>query len=346
VDALCSITNNSSLFSSLVFPQRRSGTIASGIDSPLRQFYGTARVSLLTRICRWHRPSLQIGGRVVKRHRLCLHKLLIGSLGSLAVIRASTSAPPNSHRRRSRLRASFPSGARWPSSRHRRFFADSAYSRHRQPELAQIFAELPPHRRPPSSPEKTATPPRPRSLLSATGLIRAVATLRCLRGHNRSPRSLRADSRCSPKNLPLHRHPGDTTRPPFWDASVKASHASNLSPEPSFPDQRSSQPSCRALYKPSANRCACRTPHALVPRRRHGLVALLPESVTRHTRVFAITKFSFFFATGGHSSLLFAPALKPRTTAAARRASASAASQQTHAPICSWRRPCSASVRL
>src|SRR6267143_3442100 len=64
------------------------GTIASGIDSPLRQFYGTARDFLIGaefvdgtgHICK-------SGGRVVKNVTgYDLHKLLIGSLGTLAVI--------------------------------------------------------------------------------------------------------------------------------------------------------------------------------------------------------------------------------------------------------------------
>jgi len=64
------------------------GAIASGIDSPLRQFYGTARDFLIgaefidaaANLCK-------SGGRVVKNVTgYDLHKLLIGSLGTLAVI--------------------------------------------------------------------------------------------------------------------------------------------------------------------------------------------------------------------------------------------------------------------
>jgi glycolate oxidase FAD binding subunit len=65
-----------------------AGTIASGLHSPLQQFYGTARDFLIGaefidgtgKLCR-------SGGRVVKNVTgYDLHKLLIGSLGSLAVI--------------------------------------------------------------------------------------------------------------------------------------------------------------------------------------------------------------------------------------------------------------------
>jgi glycolate dehydrogenase FAD-binding subunit len=64
------------------------GVIAAGIDSPLRHFYGTARDFLIGaefvdgtgRLCK-------SGGRVVKNVTgYDLHKLLIGSLGTLAVI--------------------------------------------------------------------------------------------------------------------------------------------------------------------------------------------------------------------------------------------------------------------
>jgi FAD/FMN-containing dehydrogenase len=64
------------------------GTIASGIDSPLRQFYGTARDFLIGaafvdgtgKLCK-------SGGRVVKNVTgYDLHKFLISSLGTLAII--------------------------------------------------------------------------------------------------------------------------------------------------------------------------------------------------------------------------------------------------------------------
>jgi glycolate oxidase FAD binding subunit len=64
------------------------GTLAAGIDSPLRQFYGTARDFLIgAEFVTGSGALTKSGGRVVKNVTgYDLHKLLIGSLGTLAVI--------------------------------------------------------------------------------------------------------------------------------------------------------------------------------------------------------------------------------------------------------------------
>jgi len=64
------------------------GTLASGIDSPLCQFYGTARDFLIgAEFVTGSGAITKSGGRVVKNVTgYDLHKLLIGSLGTLAVI--------------------------------------------------------------------------------------------------------------------------------------------------------------------------------------------------------------------------------------------------------------------
>jgi glycolate oxidase FAD binding subunit len=64
------------------------GTVASGIDSPLRQLYGTARDFLIgAEFVHGTGKLCKSGGRVVKNVTgYDLHKLLIGSLGTLAVI--------------------------------------------------------------------------------------------------------------------------------------------------------------------------------------------------------------------------------------------------------------------
>jgi glycolate oxidase FAD binding subunit len=64
------------------------GTIASGMDSPLRHFYGTARDFLIgAEFVDGTGKLCKSGGRVVKNVTgYDLHKLLIGSLGTLAVI--------------------------------------------------------------------------------------------------------------------------------------------------------------------------------------------------------------------------------------------------------------------
>ncbi len=59
------------------------GTIASGVDSPLRQFYGTARDYVLgIEFVTGDGASAKSGGRVVKNvSGYDLHKLMIGALG-------------------------------------------------------------------------------------------------------------------------------------------------------------------------------------------------------------------------------------------------------------------------
>jgi len=64
------------------------GTIASGVDSPLRQFYGTARDYVLgMEFVSGEGVQSKSGGTVVKNVTgYDLHKLMIGSLGTLGII--------------------------------------------------------------------------------------------------------------------------------------------------------------------------------------------------------------------------------------------------------------------
>jgi glycolate oxidase FAD binding subunit len=64
------------------------GTIASGVDSPLRQLYGTARDYLLgMEFVTGEGIATKSGGRVVKNVTgYDIHKLMIGALGTLGVI--------------------------------------------------------------------------------------------------------------------------------------------------------------------------------------------------------------------------------------------------------------------
>jgi glycolate dehydrogenase FAD-binding subunit len=64
------------------------GTIASGVDSPMRQFYGTARDYILgMEFVTGEGTLAKSGGRVVKNvSGYDLHKLMIGALGTLGVM--------------------------------------------------------------------------------------------------------------------------------------------------------------------------------------------------------------------------------------------------------------------
>ncbi|HEY6945131.1 MAG TPA: FAD-binding oxidoreductase [Candidatus Acidoferrum sp.] len=124
------------------------GVISSGIDSPLRQAYGTARDFLIGAefVDGTGRPC-KSGGRVVKNVTgYDLHKLLIGSLGTLAVITRlnfrTFPAPPASRG----FVASFPAGAGALTLRHKIAESPLAPLTHDilSPGLAQIFASRTP----------------------------------------------------------------------------------------------------------------------------------------------------------------------------------------------------------
>ena len=89
---LASVLSEHGQFLPLAVPFRGratvGGTIASGIDSPLRQFYGTARDYLLgMEFVTGDGRIVKSGGRVVKNvSGYDLHKLMIGSFGSLGAI--------------------------------------------------------------------------------------------------------------------------------------------------------------------------------------------------------------------------------------------------------------------
>ncbi len=171
------------------------GTIASGIDSPLRQFYGTARDFLIgAEFIDGAGKLCKSGGRVVKNVTgYDLHKLLIGSLGTLAVIT-----------RRSPRSLSTSSVPAW-----RKFFQKGC----RQ------------HAKPKGFPEKNATRIATHSLPSATGSAQA-------NGNSAAPPSpalpkfwtvTRATSSALPKNpAPPRPHYSTTPHaPPSGAASAK-----------------------------------------------------------------------------------------------------------------------------
>lgn len=124
------------------------GTISSGVDSPLRQFYGTARDYVLgIELVTGEGKRAKSGGRVVKNVAgYDLHKLLIGSLGTLGVITAvnfrTFPLPPASRG----FLATFPN-AEGALELRRRIVASPLQPLTLEilsPELARIFAERAP----------------------------------------------------------------------------------------------------------------------------------------------------------------------------------------------------------
>jgi glycolate oxidase FAD binding subunit len=106
-----------------VFLERSTvgGTIASGIDSPLRQLYGTARDYVLgMEFVTGDGQVVKSGGRVVKNvSGYDLHKVMIGSLGSLGVItKVNFRTFPRPHSTRALL-ALFVSAREAVGMRHR-----------------------------------------------------------------------------------------------------------------------------------------------------------------------------------------------------------------------------------
>lgn len=133
------------------------GTIASGVDSPLRQLYGTARDFVIgAEFVNGSGALTKSGGRVVKNVTgYDLHKLLIGSLGTLAVItRVNFRTFPLALARRSFV-ASFPSEQGAIELRRRIAASPLALSTLEilSPQIARLLAPVDGNR---------AAPPRPR----------------------------------------------------------------------------------------------------------------------------------------------------------------------------------------
>jgi FAD/FMN-containing dehydrogenase len=143
-----------------------AGAIAAGLDSPLRQFYGTARDFLLgAEFIDGTGAQVKSGGRVVKNVAgYDLHKLLIGSLGSLAVItRLNFRTFPTVIAGSRGFLASFPTCQ--SALALRRKIAESQLSPLTldilNPTAAQIFATRTPAPQTPVSAAESRTPPEP-----------------------------------------------------------------------------------------------------------------------------------------------------------------------------------------
>jgi glycolate oxidase FAD binding subunit len=312
------------------------GTIASGLHSPLQQFYGTARDFLIgAEFIDGTGKLCKSGGRVVKNVTgYDLHKLLIGSLGSLAVITRlnfRTFPAPITGSRGFVASFSSPEG----TLALRRAIAESYLSPLTHdiisPELARIFAT-----RTPSTPEAAVFAGENRSadhsLLPPIGdwflsrewqLCAAFAgTPEVLDRYARELTLLAERSRAISTAI-LE----DATRPAVW-GRLRESLSMLLEASPAAVIFKISVlPSHHATLFASLRQCAdhAELPHALVARAGGTIYfALLPTSVNEETTTrlahTATQIFNLVFAAGGpapanrgHATLLFAPpALKQR----------------------------------
>jgi len=320
------------------------GTIAAGIDSPLRQFYGTTRDFLIgAEFVDGTGHLCKSGGRVVKNVTgYDLHKLLIGSLGTLAVItRLNFRTFPAPIAGSRGFVASFPNAE--GALALRRAIASSSLTPLTldiaSPELAQIFAK-----RTPATPETAVFAGENRaadqSSLQPIGdwfnprewqLCAAFAgTTEVLDRYARELTLLSEKSRATSTSIV-----GDTTRPAVW-GRLRESLSILLEASPATVIFKISVlPSHHAALFTNLQHIAERAtlPHALVARAGGTIYfALLPASVHEDTTARlsqSIARiFDFVFASGGHASLLFAPpALKEGTSLRSKQLVAPASSR-------------------
>lgn len=306
------------------------GTIASGIDSPLRQFYGTARDFLIgAEFVDGTGNLCKSGGRVVKNVTgYDLHKLLIGSLGSLAVItRLNFRTFPAPIAGSRGFVASFPDAE--GALALRRAIADSSLTPLTldvvSPELAQIFAT-----QTPATPETVVFAGENRSAdhvsLPPIGdwfnprewqLCAAFAGTSEVLDRNARELTLLAEKYRARSTSIL----GDTTRPAVWGRLRETlSMLLEVSPAPTIfkliilPSQHST---LFSKLREIAERSSL--PHAFIARAGGTIYfALLPATANEDTLArlsqTVAQIFELISASDGRASLLFAPrALKERT---------------------------------
>src|SRR6266403_1275868 len=298
------------------------GAIASGIDSPLRQTYGTARDFLLgAEFIDGTGAFVKSGGRVVKNVTgYDLHKLLIGSLGTLAVItRLNFRTFPAPIAGSRGFVASFP-GAEGALALRRAITGSSLTPLTLDmvsPELAQIFAT-----RTPATPEtavfagenraadQTSLQPigdwfNPREWQLCASF---AGTPEVLERYARELTLLAEKSRATSTAIL-----GDATRPAVW-GRLRESLSMFLEASPTtLIFKISVLPSHHAALFTNLQQIAARAalPHALVARAGGAIYfALLPASVNEDTTALLTQSiariFDFAFASSGHASLRFA----------------------------------------
>ena len=320
------------------------GIIASGIDSPLRQFYGTARDFLIgAEFIDGTGHLCKSGGRVVKNVTgYDLHKLLIGSLGSLAVItRLNFRTFPAPIAGSLGFVASFPNAE--GALALRRAIASSSLTPLTldivSPELAQIFAT-----RTPATPEtavfagenraadQTSLPPigdwfNPREWQLCAAF---AGTTEVLDRYARELTLLAEKSRATSTAIL-----GDATRPAVW-GRLRESLSMFLEASPTTVIFKISVlPSHHAALFTNLQHITERAtlPHALVARAGGTIYfALLPASANEDTTARLSQSiaqiFDLVFAASGHASLLFAPrALKERTSLRSKQVATQASSR-------------------
>jgi len=299
------------------------GAIASGIDSPLRQFYGTARDFLIgAEFIDGAGKLCKSGGRVVKNVTgYDLHKLLIGSLGTLAVItRLNFRTFPAPIAGSRGFVASFPNAE--GALALRRAIAQSPLTPLTfdilSPGLAQIFSE-----KIPATPETPVFSGEARNANQYTlppigdwfqprewQLCAAFAgTPEVLDRYARDLTRLASESRATSTTIL-----DDTTRPSVWgrlretlSMLLESSPATAIFKISVLPTQFAALFATLHQFADLAG-----LPHALVARAGGTLYfALLPasandETSTRLAQV-ASQIFQSVSAAGGESSLLFAP---------------------------------------
>jgi glycolate oxidase FAD binding subunit len=306
------------------------GAVASGIDSPLRQFYGTARDFLIgAEFVDGTGHLCKSGGRVVKNVTgYDLHKLLIGSLGTLAVItRLNFRTFPAPIAGSCGFVASFPNAE--GALALRRAIASSSLTPLTldivSPELAQIFA--------------TRTPATPETAVFAGENHAADQTFLQPIGDWFNPREWQLCAAFAGTTEVLDRYAreltllaekfratstailGDATRPTVW-GRLRESLSILLEASPATVIFKISVlPGHHAALFTNLQHIAERAtlPSALVARAGGTIYfALLPASVNEDTTARlsqSIARiFDFVFAPGGHASLLFAPPVAPASS--------------------------------
>jgi glycolate oxidase FAD binding subunit len=299
-----------------------AGTIAAGMHSPLQQFYGTARDFLIgAEFVTGSGALTKSGGRVVKNVTgYDMHKLLIGSLGTLGVItRLNFRTCPSPLASRGFV-SSFPSAE--AALALRRAIAESSLTPLTldvlSPELAQLFAT-----RTPATPEAAVFTGENRSadqtsLPPVGNWFRSLEWQLCV-GFAGTPEVLDRYARDLTR-LAEQSHASstaildDTTRPALW-GRLRESLSLLLESSPATAVFRISVlPSQHAALFAKLRQIADRAAlsHALVARAGGTIYfALLPSTANNETtaQLARVTTqiFDSIPSAGGNATLLFAP---------------------------------------